>query len=234
MQGIQKTIYEIIKTSKEQKLPYITTRGIIEEAKKTSLGEFAKKPVLMNGVPDLEYDQLTAKVWQALQNLKNKDAIRSVKHGHWTIKAHNEKYSPNPCKALIPEYKQKCSDEKCDWFDLQVGEEKPKKRTCPKCGKSTTIEFNRWHCPVRNMFIAKPEAQCELLHGTDATDKVKKVTPMKPCYFNKTPSKLEVEYMTQKVRILAQQEELELRKNAMNIHDPESKNYLPKLHQEVQ
>ena len=209
MQGIQKVIEEIIKESKENGLPYITTHAIIEEAKKTSLSSKATEFVTMNGKVDNEYDKLTAATWQALMNLKNKGKIRNTSHGKWTIKAHTEKYQPSICKALIPEYKQSCSNENCDWYELVKGENKPKKQNCPKCGKKTEVEFNRQYCPIKTMYIAKPEEQCELLHGYDSTKKSKYSYPMKPCYFNKKPSALEVEYAIKKLRKLAEKEEQE-------------------------
>jgi len=208
MQGIQKTIYDIIKTSRELGLPYITTHDIIEESKKTSLGSKATEFVIMNGKPDLEYNKLTAAVWQALQNLKNKDLIRNTSHGKWTVKAHSEKYKPSICKALILENKVSCTDENCSWFELEK-ENEPRKHKCPTCGKSTRIEFNRWHCPVKNCYIATPESQCELLHGFDTEKRVMSSTPMKPCYFAKTPSKPEIEHTIIKLKMLAEKAERE-------------------------
>jgi hypothetical protein len=230
-QGIQKTIYEIVKTSRDLSLPYITTHDIIEEAKKTSLAEFANKFVMIRGKEDLEYSQLQAKVWQALNSLKNKKLIRNTSHGKWTTISGGIKYHPITCKALIPEYALDCKEEGCGFQKLVISKDRPAREHCPQCGKMMEVSHHRWHCPIKNSFIGHPEEQCELLHGTDITEKVTRVTPMKPCYCDKTPSKLEVEYMKEKVRKIAEKQDLEDRRASMNIHDPESPGYLPKLHE---
>jgi len=60
------------------------------------------------------------------------------------------------------------------------------------------------------------------------------VFPMKTCYFGETPKKLELEYAQEKVRKELEREDKESRFFNKDIHDPESKAYLPKLHGKVE
>ena len=229
MQGIQKVVLDIIETSRITGLPFITKSAIVEEAKKTSLADFAEK----HHVRDKE-SQLMRMVDQALMNLKKKGLIKQRKRGHWTIDKSSGKYHPVVCKALVQEYEVHCP--KCDTYTYEKTKNKEslgwKCKSCKK-GRLTVSAF-RQYCPVRETYIGDPIRQCELLHGTNMHTLSRQVFPMKTCYFGETPKKLELEYAQEKVRKELEREDKESRFFNKDIHDPESKAYLPKLHGKVE
>jgi len=229
MQGIQKVVLDIIETSRTAGLPFITKSGIVEEAKKTSLADYAEK----HHARDKE-SQLARMVDQALMHLKRKGLIRQRKRGHWTINNSSGKYHPVVCKALVQEFEMHCP--KCDTYTYKKsGNKESLGGKCKSCGKGRlTVNFFRWYCPVREQYIGDPVRQCELLHGTNMHTLSRQVFPMKVCYFNEKPDKLGLEYAKEKVKKEVERAELESRKFNKDIHDPVSKAYLPKLHGKVE
>jgi len=228
MQGIQKAILDIIKTSKDMGLPFITKSAIIEESKKTSLAVFANKHHTKD-----KYSELTRKVEQALFQLKKKGLIKQRKRGHWTIDTSSNKYKPVICKALEEQYEIYCP--KCNKYRYEIIKTSTEvKRKCPDCGKDTQTHFYKYWCPVREIFIGDPAKQCELIHGTNMKTLSKEVFPMKICYFSTKPTKLSLEYAKEKVRKEEEKISREKRYYSKNCRDPLSKNYLPNLEKEVE
>lgn len=223
MQGIQKAVFDIIKTSRDMGLPFITKTTIVEETKNTSLAEFATS----HHVNDKK-SELDRKVEQALFQLKKKGLIKQRKRGHWTVDRNSDKYKPIVCKALQDQYEVYCP--KCNKYTYQIVKTPSEiKRKCPECKKKVQIHFYKYHCPVRNIFIGDPAKQCELIHGTDMQTLSVEVFPMKICYFSTNPSKLSLEYAKEKVRKEDEKISNEKRFYNKDIHDPLSKCYLPKL-----
>ena len=85
MQGVQKVIYDIIKTSREIGLPFISTKAIKVEALKTSLAELDATIVntKKNQTRKVKKTQLDFSIAQALNSLKNKELVKQTKRGHW-------------------------------------------------------------------------------------------------------------------------------------------------------
>jgi len=194
MQGIQKVVFDIVKTSREMGLPFITKTTIVEETKNTSLSEFAKSHYIND-----KKSELDRKVEQALFQLKKKGFIKQRKRGHWTVDVNSEKYKPVVCKALQDQYEIYCA--KCGKYRYQTAKSPSEiKHKCPDCGKHVQIHFYRYRCPVRNSYIGDPTRQCELLQGTNMQTLSKEVFPMKICYFSSNPTKLGIEYAKEKVR----------------------------------
>lgn len=208
MQGIQKVVFDIIKTSKDMGLPYITNVAIKEEARNTSLIELDS--VIVNTKRNIERKnkktQLDFSIEQALHELKKKGLIKQRKHGHWTVDKSASKYKPVVCKAIEEQYEIYC--QKCNKYTYQITDKKKISDKCQTCGKKVQISFYKYHCPVRNMFIGEPSKQCELIHGTNLATLSKQVFPMKICYFSSNPTKLSLEYAREKVK-----KEEEKRKN---------------------
>jgi len=93
MAKAQDIIYEIIRNSRQLGLGYITKTQIIEEAKKTSLGEQNEKNY--SGTKT----KLQTQVDQALYQLHSKGKIKKKGHGKWTV----DKYTPREqiiCKHI--------------------------------------------------------------------------------------------------------------------------------------
>lgn len=230
MQGVQKVVFDIIKTSRDLGLAFIDIKIIKEEARKTSLAELddvipnTKK----NAKRTVKKTQLDFSIEQALSILKKKKYIRQTKQGHWTIVKGATKYKPSVCKALQSEYEFYCP--KCDKYTYKVVNNISKEsKKCPQCNRRLEIQLYRYHCPVRNVYIGDPVKQCELLHGTNINNLTTEVFPMKICYFASKPTKPMLEYAREKVR----QEDEKLAKEARyyidDVRDPLSKHYLPNL-----
>jgi len=215
MQGVQKLVLDIIKTSHKNRLPYITKTGIVEEAKKTSLTTFVDKHHTND-----KNSQIVRKVDQALYQLKKKGLIRQRKRGHWTIDKNSGKYHPVVCKALESEYEVHCP--KCDTYTYVKTENKESLGgKCKACKKGKlVVSFFRYHCPVRKSYIGDPVKQCELLHGTNIHTLSKQVFPMKNCYFANKPKKLELEYAQEKVRMESEKEAHDLEIYLSKYHLP--------------
>jgi len=226
MQGIQKVVFDIIKTSREMGLPFVTKSAIVEEAKSTSLNEFADKHHTND-----KNSELVRKVDQALYQLKKKGLIKQRKVGHWTVDLSSAKYKPIICKALVSEFETHCP--KCDTYSYKKAAHKESLGgKCPTCGKGRlTVQFYRWYCPVRETYIGDPIRQCELLHGTNMHTLSKAVFPMKNCYFEKVPTKVELEWAQIKIKKEIEKAEIDARFYERDSSDPLSKFYLPKLHE---
>jgi len=123
---------------------------------------------------------------QALMHLKKKGKIKKLKkYGRWSLsdseKGERKKYVPKVCRGL-EEHNQRAN----------------------------------W-CPVREMYIGNPVRQCELLHGTDYAKlgkikypkegELKRVDPMKFCYFERKPNKIQKE--AKRVLYLKKEQEIE-------------------------
>ena len=149
MQGIQKVVFDIIKTSRDMGLPYITKTAIIEEAKNTSLVESEK--VMSNTAKNVarkkenKLSQLDWQVTQALFQLNKKKLIKQRKRGHWTITKNANKYIPVICKVLERQYEIYCP--KCDKYTYKVSKEKSKiKNKCDVCGKILPVSWLHNRC----------------------------------------------------------------------------------------
>jgi len=233
MQDIQKVVFDIIKTSRDIGLGYIEVPLIKEETKKTSLSilddEFVNTK--RNLARKVKKTKLDFAIMQALRELKKKQLIRQTKKGHWTVVKGAEKYRPVICKALKKQYEIYCP--KCKKYTYVIKDDKKVlKKRCPDCNKKVEINFYKYHCPVRNVFIGDPKRQCELLHGTDVNKLSKEVFPMRICYFKTKPTKPELEYAQRKIEKEEEKQLHEIRYYNSNIRDPLSKHYLPKFAKE--
>jgi len=56
-------------------------------------------------------------------------------------------------------------------------------------------------CPIKNVYIGDPRAQCELLHGTNYDTLKKQVTPMCPGYTDKTPTSVSIKYAKKQIAL---------------------------------
>lgn len=213
--GIQTVVLEIIETSRDNHLPYITKSAIVEEAKKTSLGEFAEK----HHVGDKK-TSLDRKVEQALMHLKKKGLICQKKRGHWMANRKPKKYTPKVCKALQYEYEYHCP--KCNSYSYEKSNKKEVLGgKCKACSKGRlSVRLFRHYCPVRVTYIGDPVRQCELLHGTNVHTMTKDPQPMKFCYFDKVPTKIQIEMRQERVREVQEKEDEEQRIYESKFHLP--------------
>ena len=67
-----------------------------------------------------------------------------------------------------------------------------------------------WFCPIRNIYIANPAKQCELLHDVNTDDMSKVLLPMKSCYFRSKPTEEEIEFMSDKIKEIEELEKSKL------------------------
>lgn len=233
MQGVQKVVLDIIKTASDMGLPYIPRAAIIEEARNTSLVELDS--IIVNTKRNLKRKkkktQLEFSIDQALKVLHEKNLIKKTKRGHWKINKNAIKYIPVLCKALERQYEIYCP--KCNKYEYKITKEKSKiKKKCAECGKRLHINFYKYHCPVRNMFINNPTEQCELIHGTNMSKLSKIAFPMKICYFDKNPVQATLDSAKRKIKKEGERRAKEMRYYSTDVRDPLSKHYLPKLTKE--
>ena len=174
-QGIEGTVYMVIKSNVGLHSVYITRPQINVEMAKTSflsLKDEHYKSDTKSGETKFE-----RAIDQSLAQLVKKGWIKKYgksKKAKYTITTDDDKakrqisrddmYSPVVCKALRKEK-----------------------------GKSN-------YCPIANMYIGDPKSQCELLCGTDYTKLVETKYPMKTCYFDHKPKKGELEYARKKYK----------------------------------
>jgi len=230
---VQKVIYDIIENARLSGLPYISTSAIKVEAMETSLAELekefvkTKKNLARKG--DAKKTKLDFAISQALTILKDKGLIKQTKHKHWKVVRNAKKYKPVVCKAIEEEYEIHCP--KCGTYDYKITEKSKISKKCPECGRKVHIEFFRWHCPVRKMYIGNPVEQCELLHptGLDEEGKKLKAYPMTVCYFSTKPTKTTLEYAKRKIELENKKIEEERRFYNRDVRDPLSKYHLPNL-----
>jgi len=190
--GIQDTIYEIIKFSRQAGLRHISKELIFNELKNTPLGE--------NDIPNYSgvKSKLQTQVDQALYQLHTSGRIEKKGKGKYTVNIKQKKYYPKICKHI-----QKKKDD-------------------------------RWYCPIRNCYIGNPKLQCEVLHGTvpEGDTYVKSVIPMCPGYTNMKPTAKSVKHSKALIKMRDDKEDIARRRATPNSHDPVSKAYMPKLHEE--
>jgi len=228
---VQKVVYDIIENAKLAGLPYISTPAIKVEAMDTSLAEL--DAIIVNTKKNLtrkvKKTQLDFSIAQALTILKAKKLIKQTKQGHWKVVKNAKKYKPVVCKAIEEQYEIYCP--KCETYHYEITDKSKIPKKCPECGKKVHIEFFRWHCPVRKMFIGNPVEQCELLHptGLDEEGKKLKAYPMTVCYFDAKPTKTTLEYATRKIKLEDEKIQRERRFYSDDVRDPLSKYYLPNL-----
>ena len=63
------------------------------------------------------------------------------------------------------------------------------------CSALTTKDGRNNYCPVREVFIGDPKAQCGVIFDFDYTELRQKIIPRRECYFVHKPSALEIEHM---------------------------------------
>jgi len=100
-------------------------------------------------------------------------------------------------------------------------------------------EDGRHWCPIKNTYIGDPEKQCNVLFGTDVHSKpIKKygdgIVHIRRCvgFTDKKPNAVRIENSKKAVAVQEERDELDRRRNSHDIHDPESKKYMPKLHEQ--
>jgi len=85
--GMQKIVYQVVKTLvKNYRKYYVTRAEIIEEVKK---------------IKNEEHKDIVRKVEQALYHLKQKNMLKNIGYGRWTLPRVRQRYQPKICKALI-------------------------------------------------------------------------------------------------------------------------------------
>ena len=233
MQGVQKVIYDIIWNAREIGLSYMTVPAIKVEAMTTPLAELEKEFVgtakNLKRKDEAKLTKLDFAISQALNILKEKGLIRQTMYGHWKVVRNAKKYKPVVCKAIEHQYEIHCP--KCGTYKYEITEKSKIDKKCPECGKKVHIEFFRWHCPVRKMFIGNPVEQCELLHPTGLDEKGErlKAYPMNICYFDTKPTKTTFDSAIRKIQLEDEKLVKERRYYSKDARDPLSKYFLPNL-----
>jgi len=193
----QDIVYEIIKSSRVQfRFPYITKTQILNEAKKTSLGEQNQEKY--SG----KKSKLLTQVDQAIRELHKNGKIIKKGHGRWSVNKF-VKIKQIVCKHI---------------------EDK---------------EDGRHWCPIKECYIGDPEQQCNVLFDTDVyTRLIKKfgdgIVHIRRCvgFTDKKSNAVRIEMSKKAVAVQEEREERDRRRNSNDIHDQESKKYLPKLHEQ--
>ena len=85
------------------------------------------------------------------------------------------------------------------------------------------------YCPIKKCYIGEPKLQCELLHGTNYSQKTKEVTPMCIGYTDKKPTAVTIKYANMAIARENAKEARRRRYYEANPRDPESKYFLPNL-----
>jgi len=97
----------------------------------------------------------------------------------------------------------------------------------------------KWYCPIRECYIGDPQSQCNVLFDSDVySGPIKKhgdgIVHVPRCvgFTDKKPNAVRIEMSKKAVAVQEEREKKERRRNSHDIHDPESKKYLPKLHEQ--
>ena len=228
----QDIVYEIIKSSRIQfRLPYITKTQIMEEAKKTSLGEQDQEKY--SGVKS----RLLTQVDQAISQLHKNGKIIKKGHGRWSINKF-VKIKQIVCRHIMNELLLECKNKKCDYSEYEKTYEKSITKSCPECGKTLSSTIFKKYCPIKKCYIGDPESQCNVLFGTDLYSRpIKKhgdgIIHIPRCvgFTDKKPNAIRIEMSKKAVAVQDEREERDRRRNSHDIHDPISKKYLSKLHE---
>jgi len=62
----------------------------------------------------------------------------------------------------------------------------------PKICRHLETREDGTYCLIKKVYIGDPRAQCELIHGTNYTHKIKSIEPMCPGYTNKKPTAMSI------------------------------------------
>jgi len=163
MQGIQKTVLAIIR---ENKTPYITRKQINAEMAKTSLGDCKNQKYPSDKVSGESVFE--RRIDQAIVSLRKKGYIK--------------KYDGEKKKYTVT-----TPDEQVNIIrKLEAYKPNVCKALVKHKGRSN-------YCPVQQMFIGDPKMQCEHIYGTNMDKLVKTSSPMKSCYFDYKPSKIDMQ-----------------------------------------
>jgi len=194
--------------------PQDVVYGIIKNSKIMGLGYIATAQIKIEAKDTslakyaneyFENDKLTKlerQVTQAIRELHKKGLIKRKGYGKWTI----------------------------------VGGKKITQIVCKHIEKR---DNDMWWCPIKNIFIGDPKKQCNVLFESDVHsrpiekygDGIKQF-PRCVGFTDRKSNAVRIEMSKKAVAVQEEREERDRRRNSHDIHDPESKKYMPKLHEQ--